>query len=230
MDFEKWEPIYKQILKDFGFDRQMDEKSAEVLSNLIKNKKTIDPGSLSELFNNKLVYIFGAGPNLKHEVEIDDFQTEFKGVIISADGATSALVENDIIPDVIVTDLDGKIEDQILANKKGAVTVIHAHGDNIDAIKKWVPKFENNLLGTSQSQPTGSLYNFGGFTDGDRAVFLAAHFKASKIELVAFDFEEPGEYSYQFNYKTKFKKLTWANGLIGMIVNPPVRFHPKRRR
>jgi uncharacterized Rossmann fold enzyme len=229
MEFKKWEPIYEQIIKDFGFDRQMDEKSAELLASLIKKKNTIDMDTLSELFNNKTVHIFGAGPNLKYEVEVDDFRSEFKGLIVSADGATTALVENDIIPDLIVTDLDGRVEDQVTANKKGAIVAVHAHGDNIDAIKKWVPKFKNKMLGTTQSHPFDNIHNFGGFTDGDRSVFLAAHFKASKIELVAFDFEEPGEYSYKFDFKTKFKKLTWANGLIGMIVNPPVSFRPRRR-
>jgi uncharacterized Rossmann fold enzyme len=228
MEFKKWEPIYKQIVMDFGFDRDMDEKSAKILLKLIKTKPTVDPKTLSEIFSNKITYIFGAGPNLRHEVDIDNFKNEFDGVIVSADGATSALVEKNITPDVIVTDLDGKIEDQIIANENGAIVVIHAHGDNIEALKKWVPKFKNAIIGTTQSKPFDMIHNFGGFTDGDRAVFLAAHFKASKIYLVAFDFEEPGEYSYNFDYKTKFKKLTWANGLIGMIVNPPVTFNPKR--
>jgi uncharacterized Rossmann fold enzyme len=229
MEFEKWEPIYTQIITDFGFDRKKDEKAAGLLSELTKNNEMINPESLLELIQNKIVYIFGAGPNLKHEVDIKDFRTEFNGVIITADGATSALVEKDIIPDIIVTDLDGKVEDQIKANENGAIVVIHAHGDNMDALKKYVPQFKNKIFCTTQSKPTGNLHNFGGFTDGDRAVFTAAHFKASKIYLVAFDFEEPGEYSHQYDYKTKFKKLTWANGLIGMIVNPPVTFQPRRR-
>jgi len=229
MEFDKWEPIYTQIITDFGFDRQQDEAAAQLLSDLSEDKELVHPDSLLDLIKNNVVYIFGAGPNLQHEVDIKDFPSEFNGVIMTADGATSALVEKDIIPDIIVTDLDGKIEDQIKANEHGAIVVIHAHGDNLEALKRYIPKFEGKILCTTQSTPSDNLHNYGGFTDGDRAVFLAAHFKANKIYLVAFDFEEPGEYSHQFDYKTKFKKLTWANGLIGMIVHPPVIFHPKRR-
>ena len=34
------------------------------------------------------------------------------------------------------------------------------------------------------------VYNFGGFTDGDRAVFLAEELGAKKIFLIGFDFGE----------------------------------------
>jgi uncharacterized Rossmann fold enzyme len=32
MDFAAWEPIYKQILEDFGFDRAGDEEAARFIS------------------------------------------------------------------------------------------------------------------------------------------------------------------------------------------------------
>ena len=47
----------------------------------------------------------------------------------------------------------------------------------------------NPVIGTTQIEPISDVYNFGGFTDGDRAVFLAEHFGAKEIELVGFDFE-----------------------------------------
>jgi uncharacterized Rossmann fold enzyme len=228
MEFQAWEPLYQQILMDFGYDRLQDERSAETLSELLKNRDVIDEPALSKIFQGRSAFIFGAGPNLENEVQIDDFQREYNGVIIAADGATTALVKNDVIPDIIVTDLDGKIEDQIHANEQGALVIIHAHGDNLKGIKKWVPKFPDKVLGTTQSKPFKNIRNFGGFTDGDRAVFTAAHFKAKRIFLVAFDFEEPGEYSAKSDTKIKIKKLTWALGLIGMIVNPEVVFSPKK--
>jgi uncharacterized Rossmann fold enzyme len=226
MEFEKWEPIYNQIITDFGYSRQEDERAAKILFELIENKDIVSFEILNEIIKSKDAFIFGAGPSLEKETQIDNFRTEFNGTLITADGATSALIEKDIIPDIVVTDLDGKIEDQVRANDEGAVVIIHAHGDNINKINKWVPKFRNKVLGTTQAEPFGTIQNFGGFTDGDRAVFLAAHFKARKIHLVAFNFEEPGDYSYQYDLKTKIKKLTWANGLIGLIVNPQVVFYP----
>ena len=42
----------------------------------------------------------------------------------------------------------------------------------------------------------GKVHNFGGFTDGDRCVFLANHFKAKKIILLGMDFgTRIGKYS-----------------------------------
>jgi uncharacterized Rossmann fold enzyme len=43
-------------------------------------------------------------------------------------------------------------------------------------------------MGTTQSIPEGKLYNFGGFTDGDRAIFLAVELGAEKIFLAGMDF------------------------------------------
>lgn len=230
MEFQEWEPLYQQILTDFGYERSKDEHSAEVLSKLLAIRDKIQISTLQNLIHGQQAYVFGAGPSLENDVQVDDFKDEYNGLIIAADGATSALVKNDIIPDIIVTDLDGKIEDQIHANEQGTLVFIHAHGDNLPALEKWVPKFPKKVIGTTQSKPFGNLRNYGGFTDGDRAVFIAAHFKADKIFLVAFDFEEPGEYSFQSDFEVKVKKLTWALGLIGMIVSPEVVFHPKKTK
>ena len=93
-------------------------------------------------------------------------------VLVAADGATTALIEERISPDIVVTDLDGNLDDILLANLRGANIVVHAHGDNLEQIIKFT-SFFNNVLGTTQAQPVGNVYNFGGFTDGDRAIFLA---------------------------------------------------------
>jgi Uncharacterized Rossmann fold enzyme len=38
-----------------------------------------------------------------------------------------------------------------------------------------------NCIGTTQTNPFNKVQNFGGFTDGDRGVFLASYFKAKKL-------------------------------------------------
>jgi uncharacterized Rossmann fold enzyme len=228
MHYSDWEPIYHQILADFNFDSQKDKKAGEVLIGLLKSKEILTQQELLKIISDQHLFIFGAGPTIETELqEFQDNVSHNKGVIIAADGATTPLIKNGIIPDIIVTDLDGYIPDQIKANEEGAKIIVHAHGDNISALKNWVPKFQNNLLGTTQAQPDedNHLYNYGGFTDGDRAVFLSQHFKASRITLVAFDFDEIGEHSYSFDVKTKHRKLTWAHLLIGMVQNPPVEFY-----
>ncbi len=113
----------------------------------------------------------GAGPSLEKALKEFDFSD---GTLIAADGATSALLENDLVPDIIVTDLDGRIPDLRIANDRGgSFMVVHAHGDNVDKMTSYVPLF-SRVLGTTQTEPLDIVYNFGGFTDGgDRAAFLA---------------------------------------------------------
>jgi hypothetical protein len=98
------------------------------------------------------------------------------------------------------------------ANENGAIIIIHVHGDNAREIKKFVPLFDN-VLGTTQSRPLENVYNFGGFTDGDRAFFLAEHFNAREIILIGFDFDEPIQKEGK-DLKIKKKKLKWARFLI----------------
>jgi 2-amino-4-hydroxy-6-hydroxymethyldihydropteridine diphosphokinase len=184
MNLDIWFSWYKFILEEFNFSKNDDEKSAEILNNLLESVNRLSPEKI--IIKNKVI-IFGAGPSLKKNIkqikklELNNF------TIISADGATTALLEEKITPQIIVTDLDGKMEDIIKANKNGAILVIHAHGNNSDKIKKYVPLFDK-LIGTTQSNPFKNVYNFGGFTDGDRCVFLAIELGAKVIILGGMDF------------------------------------------
>ena len=65
--------------------------------------------------------------------------------------------------------------------------IVHAHGNNIANIKKYVNLLEN-VLGTTQSIPLNNVYNFGGFTDGDRCLFLAVELGAKNIVMAGMDF------------------------------------------
>jgi uncharacterized Rossmann fold enzyme len=220
MKYKNWDSIYKRILKDFGFSYKQDANAADILDNLIQVKKNrISIKKLAALIRQRDIIIFGAGPSLIST--INKYRNLFRGKItISVDGATSALIENDIFPDIIVTDLDGKISDQIKANLHGSIVIIHAHGDNIDKIKRYVPKFKGKIIGTTQidTEIYNNIYNFGGFTDGDRAVYITYEFKPKKITLVGFDFDNIiGEYSFTKNKKQKLKKLKWCKYLIEII-------------
>ena len=133
------------------------------------------------LFSVSLRLILAVFKMLKEEYDLRDY------VLVTADGATTALIEERIRPDVVATDLDGNLDDIMLANLRGADVVIHAHGDNIDKIAS-LTSFFDNKMGTTQAQPIGNLYNFGGFTDGDRAIFLTVALGASQIILAGMDF------------------------------------------
>jgi uncharacterized Rossmann fold enzyme len=230
MEFREWEKYYSQILLDFGYDRAKDEEAAALLAELSAQKNLATVEELRVHLADKEVFVFGDGPSLREAVGNDNFE----GTLIAADGATSALMEKGLVPQLIVTDLDGKVEDQLAANEKGATVVVLAHGDNMEALRQWVPKFEGKLVATSQSAPVKHLLSFGGFTDGDRAVFLADHFGARTITLVGFDFGSdrgrgsPSDYEEEIDLndrdKVKMRKLTWANVLIAMLDNPAISF------
>ena len=189
MEFGLWEKYYKEILDDFGFSRSGDEESAKLLDEILSTEGCLTLDDLSQIvgFSDKFI-VFGAGPSLKeHIIHLKENYDLRDYVLVAADGATTALIEERLSPDIVATDLDGNIDDILLANIRGANIAIHAHGDNIDKIAS-LTSFFNNVLGTTQAQPVGNLYNFGGFTDGDRAMFLAVALGASEMTLAGMDF------------------------------------------
>jgi len=205
MNFTEWEPIYTEIIKDFGFSRDADEESARLLSTMLDKKESgMIYRQIEQKIAAKSVIVCGKAAILVKDLKNIVLKDK---TIIAADGATSLLLNIDLLPDIIVTDLDGNIDDILMAEERGSLIVIHAHGDNIDKIKKYVPKFKN-VIGTTQSSPFDNIYNFGGFTDGDRCVFLAKHFGAREIILAGFDFED------QTVTDRKRKKLEWAKRLL----------------
>jgi uncharacterized Rossmann fold enzyme len=96
-------------------------------------------------------------------------------------------------------------------NWKGTIIVIHAHGDNRHLIQYWVPRLIGQVVGTTQSTPIQNVYNFGGFSDGDRAVFAADELGASHITLVGFDCDDASV------DQVKRGKLMWARKLLARI-------------
>ncbi|WP_321428571.1 6-hydroxymethylpterin diphosphokinase MptE-like protein [uncultured Methanolobus sp.] len=204
MDFNEWEPIYESILKDMGFSREEDEQAALLLSAMLNAFNSADISELKSLIEGKDALICGNAPVLPQELKLinpDDF------VIIAADGATAVLVDKGIIPDVIVTDLDGDVEKEIIANKAGSIMVVHGHGDNVDKLNAYVPKL-NRIIGSTQAAPLENVFNFGGFSDGDRCAYLAKEFGAASITLIGFDFDDENV------DPIKKKKLKWARLLI----------------
>jgi uncharacterized Rossmann fold enzyme len=74
-----------------------------------------------------------------------------------------------------------------------------------------------NCIGTTEAKSFGKIHNFGGFTDGDRCVFLAHHFKAKRIILFGMDFgNKIGKYSKTkiASKKIKIKKLKRGKKLL----------------
>ena len=223
MEFGLWEKYYTEILDDFGFSRENDEESAKLLDEILSTEGCITLEDLKGFvdFSDKFI-VFGAGPSLREHVKYLKENYDLKDyVLVAADGATTALIEQRIAPDIVATDLDGNLDDILLANVRGANVAIHAHGDNIEKIASLTPFF-TSVLGTTQAQPIGNLYNFGGFTDGDRAMFLAVALNAEEIILAGMDFGDVVTRYSRPNIETdtakadefKRKKLAYGEKLI----------------
>ncbi len=228
MLYSQWEDIYYKIVDDLKLDIKLDEKAAEVLQYLLYSRSLVPPSEIKELIEGREVVIFGAGESLLNSIR-NNKSIISRSVKITADGATTALLENNMEPDIIVSDLDGRVLDQIYANNNGSIMIVHAHGDNIDKLYTYVPLFKGDVFGTIQVNPDNFslLHNYGGFTDGDRAVFLADHFKAKKIYLLGFDPPyKIGRYSFtdKKNIELKRKKLEWCYYLINQLDNDSIRF------
>ena len=206
-----WDSKYKKILKDFGYSRKKDSQSCKLLDSLLPKKTPIV--KIRDLIENKPVFVVGAGPSLPSCISI---LKKYKKITkIVADGATKAIIENGLKPDIVVTDLDGDIKSLKKVGRTNTLMVVHAHGDNSDKIN--LVKNFKNCTGTTQTKPVGRVHNFGGFTDGDRCVFLANHFNAKKIILLGMDFgTRIGRYSKNKveNRTTKIAKLRRGKKLL----------------
>ncbi|HSG74394.1 MAG TPA: 6-hydroxymethylpterin diphosphokinase MptE-like protein, partial [Nitrosopumilaceae archaeon] len=162
--------------------------------------------------------VIGAGPTLLSSIPV--LKKYNSATKIVADGAVEALIKNKIKPDILVSDLDGDKKSLKKIGKSNTIMVIHAHGDNTDKLDL-VSNFKN-CIGTTETKSFGKIQNFGGFTDGDRCVFLARHFKAKRIILFGMDFgNKIGQYSKTKipNKKIKIKKLRRGKKLLEWLAS-----------
>ena len=202
MNFEEWEPWYREILEFFGFSREQDEIAARHLASLLSRD---DLPALAALTCGNEVTVCGNAPRLKDELP------KIRGVVFAADAAAGVLDAHGICPDAVFTDLDGATDRLPEMNESGTIVVIHAHGDNMPLLDFWVPRFNGPVVGTTQSVPLPHVHNFGGFSDGDRAVFAADELGAGHITLVGFDLDDKNV------NPVKRGKLFWARKLLAAI-------------
>ncbi len=203
MNLDVWlKEFYPKILSDFGFSEDEDIKSAKILYELGKDK-LLDCSILSNRIAGRDVVVIGGAVGEKDVEEV----LRPNWVKITAGKSILRLKRfmPEFVPDVHVTDMEEPDEILIDLERKGCILVLHAHGDNVDRIRSVVPKLKR-FVATTQSRPLGRIYNFGGFTDGDRAAVIAKTFEARKIKLVGFDFERAKG--------KKLKKLKWAERIL----------------
>tara|TARA_B110001454_G_C12667625_1_gene412277 strand:+ start:233 stop:769 length:537 start_codon:yes stop_codon:yes gene_type:complete len=162
-------------------------------------------GNLEKILSNSVVTIVGAG--IIHDEKIPD------GVLIAADGAVSACLQRNVIPDLVVSDLDGHLPDMVWANQHGSKIIVHGHGDNLSRLFDFSSEIQPICLTTTY--PSSMTNCWGGFTDGDRALMMALSLGCKSVNLVGFDFKKVGEYTGKYS-PNKLKKLSWARKIVSI--------------
>lgn len=201
MDFAEWEPVYEAILADFGYDRAADERARDRLAEMTR---PFEFDGLSAV-DGATVAVAGAGPSLADELPV----AREAAAVFAASSAADVCLDAGIDVDAMVTDLDKNPGTARELTERGVPVAVHAHGDNVDALQEYVPTFDAAfVLPTTQAGPAGPVRNFGGFTDGDRAAFLADHLGAAELRFPGWDFDDPAVGA------EKRRKLEWAERLL----------------
>lgn len=211
VDFEEWEPVYERILSDFGYGRAGDEQARDHLWSQIAASISGDPGetidrTVSSLdFSGETVAVAGGARSLRTDLDIVEGAT----AVVAASNAAEILADEGYDVDCMVTDLDKVPGTARQLTQEGTPVAVHAHGDNIELLESHVPSLEAGaVIPTTQAEPTDTVRNFGGFTDGDRGAFLAHERGASRLVFPGWDFED-GTVSPE-----KRRKLDWAARLL----------------
>lgn len=217
MQYDAWAAQYARIREEFDFPFSREELAAATLERLLRPADRHDPlGRLGARIRGREAIVVGDAPDagpppiwrLPHAAE--------PPAILAADGATSACLGAGLVPSIVVTDLDGPVPSEVTANGRGSLVLVHAHGDNVPALERWIPEFPGELAGSWAGPPRDALIDVGGFTDGDRAAFLAEALGARRILLWGFDFERAAA-TDAAHREVKLAKLRWAQQLLGEL-------------
>lgn len=202
MDFSEWKPAYEAIVSDFGFDRTADRAARDLLAELTSS---FDLGRIEPILAGQHVAIAGGGRGVVADL------TELQAVdtVVATSVAARTLRASDLGVDMLVTDLDKTPAVVRTLADTGVPVAVHAHGDNVQLVREQVPDLPTEtVLPTTQTEPLGSVENFGGFTDGDRGAFIADHFGARQLSFPGWDLDDPSVSTQ------KRRKLEWAARLL----------------
>lgn len=198
MDFDDWAPYYRQVVEDLGLDEEADLHTARHYRALVAEVRPagyLSPVRLlgrSYPTRNPRVWVFGAGPSLPNDFNLFAERAQATDLVVAADGAALFLLKEYVTPQVVFSDLDGSAEALTQVGEEGGLLVLHGHGDNWSLVDDLFPPLARQyaVVPTVQTRPDEPyLYNWGGFTDGDRCVAgVLDWFPSSPVMLLGFTF------------------------------------------
>lgn len=224
--------VQSMVRNHFGWDYNDDLSSANKMSVLFSKKRPygVEKWSIKARQTNKnnlqktlvesgRVIIIGASVT---EAELSNSDLE-NCAIIASDGSVGAIAYHHNLA-CVVTDFDGNPHLDTVA-KRGVLFVAHAHGDNqqrwAKTLDKWnqFPSQPNLILTHQVNESINGMENYGGFTDGDRAVCLAIGLgvKSENITLIGFSTGQIGKWSGNTDIEQKLVKLEWMYRIIEMV-------------
>jgi uncharacterized Rossmann fold enzyme len=231
--------IQDEIRNFFGWDLSDDLESTEKLLYKINNsdvnywKKSNRDKSLTDIIEQmnstrKKIVIIGAAVSSSEIIKILKNNNFF--VLADGAGAVFSTLDDELAEEAwartlcIISDGDGG-DGLIQAIKREIPLILHAHGDNIHSWSKTVDYIlssgtEIKLVLTHQlPKNMNGVYNFGGFTDGDRAVCFvhSAGVPNDRIVLIGTRTDIVGQWSGITDKELKLSKLKWMKKVLQII-------------
>ena len=198
MKLDWWWPLQARLAREFKHDPRREAVALRMLQRLAR------PSGELPRFTGRSVVVAGAGLRPGEVIP--------SGLLVAADGAVRACREQQRLPVLVMSDLDGYRDDLRWAIAGGAALVVHGHGDNLAALGKWLPQLRP--VAVTAARPADGVECWGGFTDGDRAVLAAIGFGARRVRLAGFRFDAAGPYSGRSRGRLKRRKLAWAQRIL----------------
>jgi uncharacterized Rossmann fold enzyme len=206
------EDHYEIAKRIFDLDERADARAARELSDQLVDHDVIHPSELADTFDGQAVPVLGPKPGGAEDVDPSR-------PIVAAGSAVRQALSAGVQPTLVVSDLDGSDMGHKMFSSAGVPTAVHAHSDNAPLRDRLLPQLDGPVFGTCQNEPPTDgpveVHRFGGFSDGDRACFVAYALGADSIELYGWDFEDPVG-----GAPSKQKRLDLAKRLIDLIPIP----------
>lgn len=223
--------VQSEVRAAFEWTVDSDRSSAEAMVAYVENHAAMVPSwrnserkltlerLRTELLAAEEVVVLGAAVT---ESEVESMDMDGR-LIIAADGSVGALSDRSKLA-CVVSDFDGGAHLDGAA-EQGTVMVVHAHGDNssrwLKCLDIWsqCPTPPRLILTHQTPEVLAKAHNFGGFTDGDRAVCFALAMGVAKknIRLVGFALNMVGVWSATTVAERKLEKLVWMNRILTSV-------------